>query len=530
MRTSFFYLFLLSVLFLTSCTKEESTLQEELGQEEPEGEILDGIQLESDRIEFSSKTELNNFINSKTEDDFQNLSLSLRKEGFRSLTPIFKESETKERRAFLIEKKNRLQKESSLYTFKNRENSEIQLDDELIMDSRLATLLNENREIIVGDSLYVFTTRGLFYSKVEDEKDLRKYLETLEAKVQTKMYEQPMEPCSTIYDTPENISYYSDSDCGGGYSGGGGTSGGGTSTNYDVFPLDVKRNLTVCKVEAESLWQQIFGQAETCHDYFADDRRAKTTFWNQNYFIFSSIGMKVKHQKRNWGIWDASNATDYIELGITNVSFKYHYNTHVYDQIFWNIQSDVIIKWKGKTYTADGKVIHGYPLQASNLPLDASDNASLSVYIFNKNRTIIDEQQANDLIRDAARSFISNFGSSLETPVSNNDDNLSLDGVVIDPLSNSITMTLVGKTYRGINASSVEKILDFNVLVGLTYKLEGGSYSVGDNGPVYNSGVKTIFDAFGATSYTDVKLDMYGVVRRGGKIYRGNRMIANNID
>ena len=520
---------LLVVLFiLTGCTQDENYLREEPSDIQINQHVIDGIQLESNKIKFSSKTELSNFIKSKTEEEFKDISINLRKSGFKSLTPRFLHSENKEEREYLEKKKDRLQKKSNLYTSKNTSDSEVELDDELIMDSRFATLLNENREIIVGDSLYVYTTRGLFYAKAEDEEDLRRYLRSLEEQMNTNKYIQE-EPCLETYDTPENISYYSD--CGGGGTGGGGyTGGGGTSTSYDEFPLDIKRSLTVCTVEAESLWQKIFGEAETCHDYFADDRRAKTTFWNQNYYIFSSIGMRVKHQKRNWGIWDSSDATDYIELGITNVSFKYHYNTQVYDDIFWNIQSEVIIKWKGVTYTADGRVIYGYPLQASTLPLDASDNASLSVYLLNKNRTIIDEQQANDIIRDAARSFISNYGSSLETPVSNTADNLSIDGVVIDPLSNSITMMVVGKTYRGIDASSVEKYLDFNIMANMTLKLSGGSYSVGENGPVYNSGVNSTFDAFGATSYTDVTLDMYGVVRRDGNVYRGNRMISENID
>lgn len=240
--------------------------------------------------------------------------------------------------------------------------------------------------------------------------------------------------------------------------------------------------------------------------------------------------MKVKHQKRNCGIWDSSSETDYIELGITNVSFKYNFNTPVYDEIFRNIQSDVIITWKGVTYTSTGRIIYGYPLKASNLPLDASDNASLGVYLFNRNLTIINEQQANNIIRDAARSFISSYGASLETPISNTNDNYSIDGVLIDPLANSITYTLVGKTFRSINGSSIEKILDYNILVGMKLKITGGSYSTGVNGPTYNSGVTTTYDAFGATSYTDVTLDMYGVVRRDGKVYRGNRMIADKLD
>lgn len=511
------------LLILSSCSQEELKLKE------IEDQSFSGDQkIVDDKLAFASKKALEDFINEKSEDEFIKDAKMLRKRGFKPLAPIFTEDETKKKKEFLLRKKKNLLSKSSLYTSKNYEGADLDVDDEIIFDPRFAALLNENREIIVDGYLYVYTTKGLFYSKVEHEEKLRTFLQSLETKMVQNKYLQPLEPCSAI-ETSQDVYFYSD--CGGGGSGGGGGYTGGTpSNNYDDFPLDIKRSLGVCTVDDDSLWQQVFGEAETCHDYFADDRRAKTKFWNQNYLIFSSIGVAVKHQKRNWGIWDSSNATDYIEMGLTNVSFKYNFNTPVYDDIFWNIQSEVIIEHKGKTYTADGRVIHGYPLQSSHLPLDASDNQSLTIYLFNRDIEIINEQQANDMIRDIARDFISDWGSSLETPLDNDSDDLGIKGVVIDPLAGNVTYTIVGRVERKYNASSITKILDFNVLVGTTLKLSGGSYSVGDNGPVYNSGANTTYDFFGATSYTDVTLDMYGVVRRGGDQYRGKRVISENLD
>ncbi|PTX44177.1 hypothetical protein C8P64_0147 [Christiangramia gaetbulicola] len=511
----------MSVFVLWSCSQDDTQIEpEESLTVYRDKEIVD------DKLYFSSRESLDDFINEKSESEFQKAANSFRKKGFKPLAPMFTEDEAQKKTEFLQKKKERLLKKSDLYTSKNHENAEVDVDDELIMDPRFAALLNEGREIIVGDTIYVYTQKGLFYSDLSHESNLRDYL-AKKNKASLEKREEIIDVCGTGEVEPYVFQH---SDC----DGGGGGGGGGTppAPSYDDFPLDIKRSLGVCVVDDTSLWQQVFGQAETCHDYFADDRRAKVKFWNQNYFIFSSIGAQVKHQKKNFFIWDSSDATDYIEMGLTNVSFKYNFPTAVYGEIFRNISSGVIITWKGKTYTADGRVINGYPLQASNLPFDVQDNDAISVYLFNEDINIIDEQQANNIIRDAARNFISTYGSSLETPISNTSDDLGIHGVIIDPLSNGATFTIVGQIIRQQNASSITKIFDFNVLVGFNLKLSGGSYSVGPKGDamVYNSGASVEYESVMATSYTDVTLDMYGVVRRNGDEYRGRRVISENLE
>lgn len=518
-------LFVLSILVMafSSCTQDDPGINEN----ESIGSLKD-YQILEDKLYFSNTIVLEQFINGKSEEEFIETANNIRNKGLKPLTPMFTKEESKLQTSFLNNKSKRLLSKSSLYTSKNHEGAEIDIEDELIKDPRFAALLNEDREIIVGENIYVYTTRGMFHSKLKHEDDLRAYLNTLEGKMANgKLME--LEPCLAEESVAPNV--YLSTDCGGGGGGGGGTPTPTPTNNYADFPLDIKRGLNVCVVDDSSLWQQVFGEAETCHDYFASDRRAKTTFWNQNYFVFSSIGMSVKHQKKSWLIWDSSSATDYIEMGLTNVSFKYNFNTAVYGEIFRNIQSNVIIKWKGITYTADGRRIYDYPLQASSLPLDASDNSAITVYLFNENVNIINEQQANNIIRNAARDFVSSFGNSLETPIANTSDDVGINGLVINPLDNSVTFTIVGQVIRRLGASSITKILDFNVLVGFDLKISRGSYSMGGKeGPVYNPGGSISTDVMNATSYTDVTLDMYGVVKRNGDDYRGNRIISENLN
>jgi len=131
---------------------------------------------------------------------------------------MFTEGEAKLKTSFLKLKSKRLLSKSSLYTFKNQEGSKIDIEDELIKDPRFAALLNEEREIIIGNNIYVFTTKGMFYSKLEHEDDLRTYLSTLEGKMANGKYME-LEPCLT--DEPIAPNVYQSTYCGGG--GGGGT-------------------------------------------------------------------------------------------------------------------------------------------------------------------------------------------------------------------------------------------------------------------------------------------------------------------
>lgn len=81
------------------------------------------------------------------------------------------------------------------------------------------------------------------------------------------------------------------------------------------------QNLKICEWDPNN-WDDIFGPAQKCHDYFGEDTRIKVKTWSQNYGLFASSGVKVESQNRFLRIWWAEKI-DEVELGYSLTSFEY---------------------------------------------------------------------------------------------------------------------------------------------------------------------------------------------------------------
>lgn len=125
--------------------------------------------------------------------------------------------------------------------------------------------------------------------------------------------------------------------CGGsrGSSGGGSGSSGESSTTTASYPI---------------LKPQIFGNQIKCNDYHDSTHRIQTQFWNEDYFIFSSIGAKAKYQKKRWIGWSESSTASLVELGINNVKYTYNHALKQYNPFG---DTHVTYKYKGNTYSIE---------------------------------------------------------------------------------------------------------------------------------------------------------------------------------
>jgi len=140
-------------------------------------EIVDGT------IKFESKQKLKSILSSYQKDveiqnDFNDEIITIQNKGFKPLTPVFDQDDTKELEAFILAKKVRKQKLNSAYgkNIKVFVDEEFDIEDDLIQDPSFAALLNEEREIIIGDSLYKYTTDGLYYCLEKDRQKLNNHL------------------------------------------------------------------------------------------------------------------------------------------------------------------------------------------------------------------------------------------------------------------------------------------------------------------------------------------------------------------
>lgn len=353
---------------------------------------------------------------------------------------------------------------------------------------------------------------------------------------------------AAISSIDDKISYYSS--CGGGGGGsipiGGGGGGGSTPTPNPKYPFEYKSDLAICTIKQNSLWQKVFGPAETCHSYFDGEKRLKSKFWSQSYLVYASIGTSVKYQKKYWLGWQTSNAIDFTEMGINNATFTYKRPVSLFDQTFKDIQNDVLIRWKNTIWTADGREITKLPFELPLWPFENGtvDAFEIEIYIFDRSLNY-DYKQAYKTILKAGKKFIESAGNKLEgLQDAVNQDKVTFKGVTLVKDLDKIVVTINERFDRDINDCCNSYTFDKNFLVELKFhwkagdlaveNLPGGNFTGVEGGYVPNQiGIWTppIFvpkpDVFNATKYEDFNIDFYGVAKRGS-VYRGNRVLGNS--
>jgi len=141
-------------------------------------EELKPISLEGNILSFDSEQTLASILEDKEEtltiiEDFKS-------DGFLSLKPNFENLESSEIDTFLAAKAQRLSSKGAMYTNKTGKNDDIDTTDEIIADETFASILNEDREVIVGNNYYIYTTDGLYFIEKSKKDKLTDYLAALE--------------------------------------------------------------------------------------------------------------------------------------------------------------------------------------------------------------------------------------------------------------------------------------------------------------------------------------------------------------
>ncbi|WP_407267426.1 hypothetical protein [Tenacibaculum maritimum] len=204
--------------------------------------------------------------------------------------------------------------------------------DLLIPDPIFAAIINEEREIIVGDSLYKYTEKGLFFGKVQDSIKIRK-VSSENNDLQSRIdYCEIRRSEGGIRKVDEGVNRYIarieyPEECLGGGSSGGGSSGSGTpvdsTTNPETNINNIIQNLSACDGD-NNYWLGAFGIYKYCHQYFNnDDYRMQIEFWKENFLIYESIGTKIQTHDEGWFWWNNIDS-DELRLGINKVYLKYN--------------------------------------------------------------------------------------------------------------------------------------------------------------------------------------------------------------
>lgn len=406
---------------------------------------------------------------------------------------------------------------------------EYSINDDLIKDPFFSTILNENREIIIGEDFYKYTELGLYFCKKSDRKILYDYLENLTTAERISIITKNREPQKKrsksdegqIENVGNGISHfyklmYIDPDkLDPDYQGG----GGGSYTPPAPPAILNAPYLGLCVVEGQGFFEGIFGVTEDCYDHYSNNRRVITSFWNQNYLIYASIGSSVSLEKRNvldfWLfsiVWWDNSFADKMALGVNSINYKYNFNVPMFNQSEYNYAT-TFFEYNGTKYNINGQVIPTMPTGKGKFIFDTDSNQNvLDITVLGYNHKI-DNNQLNGYIDDVVNAIVSNSVmpqiEKQRLQSDKNNGNLKANVLYAVPFTNNVKFITTDVAWRENNVHRITHYFDFNFL--FTYKSTYSGYSQ------YLNGLN------GATSYTEVKADIYGAALHNNE-WRGRRL------
>jgi hypothetical protein len=500
-------LFLLSILYLSlSCQQEEFLKEQQLFKNEPK--------VVKNRLSFNSKEELNQFIDNSKKAEFEYLKERIsefEKQGFVSLLPTFKHTDT-ERVAEYVAKHSSVNPNARELIAIDAE------DDPIISDPYFAILLNDEREIIVEDNIYKFTDYGLLYTSVDNYDELLSYSKQI-SDCQLALADGTTYLGGNVYGfIPEPI--YGICDYGMDWDNDNYTYS--TASTSSMTKEDFMDQMKTCDYQ-ENVLNKIFGPSEKCIDKWSSDRRIKTKTWNQNYLIYTSVGLKTKTQKRISGIWWASES-DELELGYEVV--KYRFDGVDVSKILTEVRNNSL--GLNYVYEYNGYLLNQYGIISSNnywgsganlfdkWPINDPNSRVLKIYIggpiqdfldkIDKDLLSIDGKDVNKQVKNLAKQGWSAVTKYLKATSQNG-------GAVIvggNPYSNRFYFVYTDWYSNKKNENKIREIFDFNTAqIGFTYNPGSGSTS-----PTYSP----------SKSYKEFAISCYGIGRRGSE-WRGGRIV-----
>lgn len=329
----------LVVLTVSSCTvfEERSSMNESQYNLDPSlmAIVEDGV------LSFNSEYDLSQMLEAIRLNEVNRLNvMPMTKSGDPSFTSL---------RESLIEQ--------GLREFTDEELAEIQArgliyepEDELIKDPSLIVVLNQDRQVKIGDNTYTFVPEGVVVTAPGvdvDSNDVADVGGNLEHGETAPVgddggyiigidYNDPHTPGD---DSGEWKEPETDAIGGGGYTGGGnnGNNGSGNSRSASLelkdgitIPSSKIRRVSYEKGGGDGSWltklvNSIMSTSVLAYNYYDDKHRMVLKMYAQDYIIYRSVGMSLRMQERFLGVWWRKKA-DEFRYGWTNIECEYVYD------------------------------------------------------------------------------------------------------------------------------------------------------------------------------------------------------------
>jgi len=526
------HLLLLGVLFAFSCNFDEREKEENVFTT-----IGESFDIEENVLSFKSSDDLKLHVEGlKNELSTDFIKRKLQKSYDKGFIPLAPQTENLEFIEKIVEEKQKFLRKGRSYRMIDIDGETFDVDDDLILDDDFASFLNVNREIIVNDTLFTYTEAGIFVTHKSNIGISRQYIldnppsnSITMPQPGTYPTENPVlkvvvptpNPCGGISEfnlSLEDPTLNLDNDvnnlnfesCYSYNTGGSGGGSSGSSSDHTQSLLNYVNSLTECDQSNNLLGA--FGPDRRCWSDFDKRRRTKTVFWKHNYYVYQSIGVKVKHQKKHktFGWWYASEDNDEIALIINKAYFKMKPNFSITDVHNNNYSRHIF--FNGHVYNSQAQLISSYypnglelpnlPLQAEFIISDVIQNTTGISYSANKVRNIVYEQLWNQLKNLK--------GSQPKT----------INYYLFDPTFNEIHFLHVNVQERRTGEKKIKKTFDFQFNIGITFNIYGQDSSGA-------TPITTSISFPGLYNYKDADIDIVGVSRKGNT-WRGSKLVFKN--
>lgn len=559
------------LLFVSSCTKDINEFTSEDKKTnlndnyENNGDLNRGgtLSFSDERLVFSNRQELIDVIDSIKDMDENEKKVffsSFYSQGFIPLHPHYYDSDESSYTTFFDKKEQYLP-----FDFRNEE---LELDDPLISDDIFASLLNFRREVEIENKIYAYTFSGLLITDVSNEKNLNKYIQTND------LYNAMPVPStlnSGLTSLTSNIDSYVNPDIGLGsscqqsfisphftydygmnnpiegdlcsdYGGGYTSSPNNPPANHTQNLINYVDDLDACNYDDAGIFGGFtpFGTRKVCYENFSGNkRRTKTLYSNENYYVYTAIQVKVKHQRHHsaWFItWWASKKTDEVALIIDQATFRITPGNMQAPTPNFSIPSNSSnekLFYSGGLVFNDigfGPQIQSYPIPVNKYPTTPFDE-DVIVEFFNDNISFNQSMDitAND-VRDIFWSEVWDRAKDVFRSQSG-----GIDPTRVTMLMPSQTGTIVHYVDLSTRRTDTKKIVeildqDWGAEIKFNLSLNSGGMVITDPSQISDS-TNPAFDLSNysvemtnLTTFDDIFMDFTGLTRRGST-WKGSKMV-----
>ena len=311
------------LLFLCSCTKNDIVYQQEDGTI---SEIPTLFETKNGRLRFASKDYVSSQIEAIKEKDAldfaQTRASIMTRSGEEDFISLRQFKIDQDLRHLTQEEIKAAESEGLIYD----------PDDDIIYDSYFASILNKDREVVVGNEIYKYVDKGVLVCSVENERALKNINVSLLPKDEMEyLEERHIENgirfiyLHQVVDNEEIISN-EETRAATGWS----QNGSLVLSNGIVIPRDKIRDIEYTRKASDASWVQrtvssFFGTNVVAENNFDSKHRMKASMFTQEYVIYRAVGMTVRMQKKTLGIWWRKAAQEF-RYGYSAIEIKYSFS------------------------------------------------------------------------------------------------------------------------------------------------------------------------------------------------------------